>query len=435
MDNALNADEFRQRQSKFHKKIAAQEKDILSRSIFVTNVRDLRVESNLEALKKFFNDVYGDVKYCRRTVRSDRRKGRGRPIIYPPARVVFFHKDDAERVFGGQELSKVVGSQQIRCPLGHKNGEILVRPSIPSNDILLEETEGSQVRMRASGLWLGHWCPGEREMDMLSNDHQDEGEWLGVVEGSPPVMVIDIKERCIELTYKGPAREYRIMFKFKELLTPIALCRQESDELYLIFSLKNPPLVHAKLSEYEPGDNIAEILWQLSEINLVNENEPEFRRTRTWDRLSGEQLGLYLGYKLLIPGVQIKELFLNDQLRESGVIGFSSEDFQNPTRIKSTDIGFRYDEQFNAALKAVRNFQIGKNFFVMRRYSFRRPELMVEELTLVQLRFCVSFVTRESSQRIMRLPTRRRLAMNVRPIFWKYCRRHKTAFSSSTPYL
>ena len=355
IDNALGEDEFRRKQSEFHKMIAAKEKDILSRSVFVTFVKDLNDDNNLKALERFFHNNYGMVKKCVRTEYAGKRrkqKASNQYKQYPPALVVFFKEFDAEKLFDGRNLLSVgQKSKEIYCPVGYKNGKILVRPCMPSNDLLLEVTRGSCIKFPVESLVLGHWCPTEAEMDTVDNANSELDVWLGVACGVSPAVAIDMRERCIELTNKHLQQTDRIMFKFKELSAPMKLCREDSSRLSIIFSLKQPPRVHRDNTTLEGFGS-------------------DYQRTLSWQNISGEVLGLCLGYKLLVSEKQIEDILLHEkynQLRECGVLGpgFDEGALQNPTEIVSEYIGNEYDKKFGEDLQAMHHFQVGKSQFLI----------------------------------------------------------------------
>jgi hypothetical protein len=123
----LADDAYKEQQKAFRANFKKQREDILSRTIYVTNVLNLKEERNLQALQSFMAARYGTVEFCNR-VENDRQ--------FPPARIRFRSASDASKVFGGRPLKDVQGSVQVPCPLGCKAGSISVLPSRPYADMM-----------------------------------------------------------------------------------------------------------------------------------------------------------------------------------------------------------------------------------------------------------------------------------------------------------
>lgn len=359
INSALDADEFHEKQSKYHKEISKKEKDMLSRSIYVTCVRDLNVESNLRALEMFFITRYGPVKHCSRCTPHNKVK----QTRFPAAQVVFFQKSDAEKIFG-QELFRVRKAVELDCPVGHKNGKIMVRPCHSSSDLLMDETEGSLIKIHVTEFCLGHWCPAELEMDNLDNTSSEKDWWFEVEKGASPQLVIDLTKRCIELIYHSESFDSflseiisrKISFRFKHLLLPIKLCQDGMGRFSIIFSLKHPPRVYEQ--------TVNSLIWGLSSIRV-----PDFQRSIRWDGLSDNSLGRCLGYKLYISEDQIRSLLLHEkcnQLREFGVISFGFDALQNPNPIQTTKVHYDSDKKFEAALEKIKNFKLASLLSTLR---------------------------------------------------------------------
>lgn len=104
VDDALVYQSCKKEYSEHAKQVAKREEELLSRTIFVTNVKDLRNHRNLDLLKAFFAREYGPVERCT----LERHSGRGgRGGGFPRARLRFRNEGDAKAIFGGRKLSLV----------------------------------------------------------------------------------------------------------------------------------------------------------------------------------------------------------------------------------------------------------------------------------------------------------------------------------------
>jgi hypothetical protein len=133
--------------------IAEREKELLSRTIFVTNVKDLRNSHNLSLLKVFFQRAYGPVEHCVLASHSG-KSGRGQS--FPKARLRFKHERDAKAIFGGTSLSLVESPVTLYdSTVGHR-GNLRVFPSKPYQgmDESPDENRVEMVpRLDTTALW------------------------------------------------------------------------------------------------------------------------------------------------------------------------------------------------------------------------------------------------------------------------------------------
>lgn len=243
--------------------ISEIESDLLSRTIFVTNVKDLSRESNLAALKWFFEMNYGPVEEC---VAVESRKPHH---SFPPARVRFFSKRDAEKLFGKELIMARTVQASVYptgCLIAHGNA-IRVRPSDPYTNMVEETISGSSVVFRGATIALGHWFSA-RVRDgyniVSAGDERERGNlWLEelAVPYYFPSMKVDFLDRTVKIEWhhedEGAASrimeqlsyysKHFISFRFKDLLGPMELFPSESA---LFFSLKYPPKLY-KSSVYE----------------------------------------------------------------------------------------------------------------------------------------------------------------------------------------
>jgi hypothetical protein len=264
MENIISDEEYKHEQSAYRKMLAEKEKEVLSTTIFVTNVKDLNMQANVEALNRFFAR-YGPVVECKATYFRT-RSGKKKHHRFPPGQVRFVRKQDAEKVFGGVELLKVRKTVQLDCPTVGNKEKINVKPSMLHEDMIEDELRGAVVTVRADKLTLGHWCPHREEMQILGEGKslvqgdEKQNEWLEVMEGTvAPIMTINLNKSTIELLSGDDSSSLRakllymmnplaadssnmpefICIRFKQLALPLELCRDQATGAYsLIFAVK-----------------------------------------------------------------------------------------------------------------------------------------------------------------------------------------------------
>lgn len=110
----LQGEQYRENQSKFMKSFHQKMKEAAETTVFVTNVKDLRVDANLSQLRSFFVAQYGSVVMCRRHQYDGRRR-----TPYPPALVRFQNARDAASMLNVDSLLRVDSkSVRLPCPIG-----------------------------------------------------------------------------------------------------------------------------------------------------------------------------------------------------------------------------------------------------------------------------------------------------------------------------
>ena len=279
VDAALSSEQVQERYSAYRKYIADKEKDVLSRTVFVTQVRDLRSPGNLLGLRRFMERTYGQVVECKAT-RFPGRHRRAKRVTFPPARVQFQSKVSAEKIFGGVELLRVRQAVPVFCPVGYKNGQIWVKSCELYDDMIESALKGSVVVVNGSMLSLGHWFPACDELIPIENENTERNEWVQVKKCAAPVINIDIHKRVVELQSNFEL----ISFRFKQLVAPIELCREAAVGYSFVFKLKHPP--------------------KLFQVNHCTDGEEHLRVT-TWSNVPISDFGRCLGYKIHVSEVAV----------------------------------------------------------------------------------------------------------------------------------
>jgi hypothetical protein len=343
INDSLLYEENKKAQSDYLKRVAEIEKDILSRTVYFFQAKDLRKDENLRALQLFIEKRFGNVQECVRF--NDRKK---RKHDFPGARVRFQFKRHAEKLFSGVELLKVsTPFEEFSCPVGHR-GKIRVKPCPPYADMAKDELEGSVIKFNASALCLGHWFPLGEDIYSTWNDEavgdQDDNEWLGELEtGIACTVSIDLNNRTVELGSLGIVdsensgtvdsgdsgtelfggfgiaslvagvaglftNRYFATFRFKQLVNHIDICvdPDNPNEYALLFSLKHSP----KLELEQP-------------LDLFSEESRERVRSVSFGSVQSDMFGECHSFKLSVSKTELDRIFLNgkglERLQNFGV--------------------------------------------------------------------------------------------------------------------
>jgi hypothetical protein len=325
-------EENKRAQSDYLKRVAAIEKDILSRTAYFFQAKDLRKDENLRALQSFIEGNYGPAQECVRF--SDRKK---KTHGFPGARVRFQFKRDAEKLFNGVELLRVsTPFEEFSCPVGHK-GKIRVKPCPPYADMAKDELESSVIKFTASALCLGHWFPSGEDVYSTWNDEavgEDCNEWFGELDtGITCTVSIDLNNRIIELGNSGIVdsensgivdsgdsgkelfggfdiasfvagmaglftNRYFATFRFKEMVKHIDVCvdPDNPNEYVLLFSLKHSP----KLELERP-------------LDLFSEKSSERVRSVSFGSVQSDMFGECHSFKLSVSKTELDRVFLNEK--------------------------------------------------------------------------------------------------------------------------
>jgi hypothetical protein len=345
-------------QSEYLSTIAEVEKDILSRTVYVTQVKDLKQESNLTELKRFFEINYGRVEECVRAPFTG-KKGK-RNHNFPHARVRFVLKEDAEKIFGGKELllARTEGPVDITaCSVAHGKA-IKVRPSDQYPNMAKESLSESHLEFNASTIALGHWfsASGEDSYRIVSPG-EEQGRatnvWLEEIKPSCFASVkIDLRKRAVEIelhTQGGELTRFMallayhtrdvIAFRFKDLLGPIEFIPAKRA---LFFRLKHPPKLY-KVTTYLSQD------W-----------DDERHRDVELPGVETCYFGGCLGYKLKLDATAISRLQANkeamEKIRRFGIW----EDGSTLDSVSSVRLSASQKAEHDQKLNQIRDFKAGE---------------------------------------------------------------------------
>jgi hypothetical protein len=355
VDTFLVSEEHRAEQSAHQKRILDLERDILSKTIFVTNVKDLNNEINLRSLKRFFEEHYGPVKRCERSRFSDKRKCHGRS--YPPARIRFENAADAEKIFEGEMMIRVRSHKKINCPAGYK-GSIRVQSSRKYDGMLDSElVQASVVELYASELATGHWFGVDDEMWLPEDDQFVADEWFEEYRKDGDfTIVMNVSERKVEIRMQSDSlslfslpHEHStdiLSFRFKQLQQPIEICHNPecNESCWLIFTLKHPPKLEKEIGD---GDYKRSI------------------RCIQFGDLQADHFGDCTALKLAVTEQQLHHLFMNtnsfEKLKKFGIFHRGLYSLQSMGYVIFDRIG-RRNREFHQAIANLSEFRLSKSF-------------------------------------------------------------------------
>lgn len=319
---------YKEQQKEFLEKVAEYEEEILTRTIFVSQVKDLKKPRNLELLRAFFEITYGPVEECVATTFSNRN----RIVAFPPARVRFRQKADAENIFG-MDLANAARGKSIEIRPGvhfgvaHR-GLLRIRPSEKYPNMVDHLIDDTKIEFTSSNLALGHWCPDDDEhifRDLETEEDKIGSEWLEEENTRLACSVaIDLKTRVVEIQiinsdsrpnildiYGVELDLYEILrersflsFRFKDLVQSMELCREPdgSEEYAFVFALKYPPKLFRSM-------------------HLLDTSR---ERSTSIPGISNACFGRCLGFKLSLSLSIVDRLLLNDgalrKLQNFGVL-------------------------------------------------------------------------------------------------------------------
>jgi hypothetical protein len=371
LNDIFSYEKTKRAQSEYLKRVAEIEKDILSRTVYFFQARDLKRDENLRALRSFIEGNFGSVQEC---VRFNDRKKNNR---FPGARVRFQFKRDAEKVFGGMELLRVSATAELPCPVGYK-GNIRVKPCPPYPDMAKDELEGSVIKFTASALCLGHWFPSGEDIYSTWHpeaDGEDVNEWLGEVEtGIACTVSIDLTNRTVELEDSGTpsggndlallrhmmlslSREkYFATFRFKDLVKEIDICvdPENPNEYALLFSLKHSP----KLELEAPV------------LDLLSEKSSNRVRSVSFGSVQSDAFGACHSFKLSVSKTELDRIFLNERglerLQAFGVLRQGIYSVSQSSSFKCRHIGTLGKVKLEAELERIEDRKTGKILCALR---------------------------------------------------------------------
>ena len=260
VDDALLYQGCKESHSAHAKEVAQREQELLSRTIFVSNVKNLREGRNLVLLEQFFEKQYGPVELCMPASFSGKK---GKYNKFPQARVRFRHVHDAQRIFGGKKLSLVQRDQdppiQIHnCAVGHK-GFLRIQPSERYPNMDKNSLNENKVSITGENLLIGHWSPAEADEYVYAGYEERGEDNLFLIEDVIQEQVefsIDITSRTVQVRLKDSL--YMLSFRFKDLQGTMGVFRDESSYA-IAFRLKYPPRIYHLAYEQDQDGVLEEI--------------------------------------------------------------------------------------------------------------------------------------------------------------------------------
>jgi hypothetical protein len=328
-----------------------REKEMLSRTIFVTNVKCMHSKANERALEQFFNDLL----LCRheennkkgnhhsknktnyqRKYSSSSKNAAAVEVCWatgyddeadllssdPPARVRFRRQTDAERLFGGKPLLGLLQCRLLPCHLGtyvryeknHQTFCIKIRPSFAYPRMLPDID--TTIKLSTMGLSLGHWYPAELDAYRRHSDDDDDDDdddlWLEeMTTDLKPTLCFDLRNRRLELKVQRVQDdqddtsyfqyvEDNLSIDFHKIvggklqLGRLVDGQQPQAEYALVFSMQHPP----KIETETPLRGLGYAL-----------NETRRHRSVRFDHVPAEEFGRCLGYKLRLHPDKLHLLF------------------------------------------------------------------------------------------------------------------------------
>jgi hypothetical protein len=215
VDDALQFHGCKHSHSAHAKQVAQREQELLSRTIFVSNVKNLRDRHNFALLEDFFRNQYGPVELCIPAIFS------GKKGAFPKARVRFRNVHDAQRIFGGKKLSLVQRDRDrpvdVQHAIGHK-GFLRIQPSKRYHNMDEPSVDENKVIITGDRLQIGHWCPAETEEYVYAGYGERREDNLFLIEDvihHPVEFSVDVTSRTVEVRLQ-PA-DHMMSFRFKDL--------------------------------------------------------------------------------------------------------------------------------------------------------------------------------------------------------------------------
>lgn len=289
LDKLLLDENHKSIQAEYLSKFKKLEQDLLSRTVLVTNVKDLRKPGVKLALESFLRSRYGEIASC---VLVSQRK-----VSFPAARVTFQRKEDAERIFGGTNLLSLQMARnqhqiEIACPAAGHKGYIRVRAETRSDEMMKDALSGDTISLSLKGVSIGHWCPYTDDVWEGIVDHAMEWqEEKSICEDC--TLRFNPAKRLVELRLFRPFESVNeesglielnqvhvASFRFKDIRHFIDI-RQESGTMTLLLSLKNAPRLEVERKKLLSDEYYSE-------------------RTLRFGNVDGASFGRCFGFKLSV---------------------------------------------------------------------------------------------------------------------------------------
>ena len=347
IDDAMVYQAHKKERTDHAKQIAEREEELLSRTIFVTNVKDLRISNNLSSLRAFFQHEYGPVEQCILASHSG-KSGRGQR--FPKARLRFMDERNAKAIFGGTRLSLVESPVTLYdCTVGHK-GRLRVFPSKPYQGMDASHDE-NKVILIGNGALVGHYYPLDSDEGMLARqDSRDDSrncqEFLIEDEINHGVTLsIDIDSRMVQIRLRS--EDYMLSFRFKDLQDTLSVFEfMQAACFAIVLRLKYPPKIYELLRKEDADGLEQEIGTRCLEMGGVR----------------NETFGSCYGYLIRVSSENLQPLFDNHHklhsLKRFGLIDRNLYAYHDAPSISAVLIRGGKD-QVDTLLKQTQNRRVG----------------------------------------------------------------------------
>jgi len=340
-----------------------------NRTVFVTNVKNLNIETNVKQLQLFFQTRYGEIEECVVIAAQIGRRNRNHNRRPPCAKITFRYLPDAKLIFDKSlEEARKDGSNAfklIRASIAYHGrinpGFLKVRPAEVksfNHRTNIHEGEGSLSNsFMVSSVSLGHWVPpGEDNGVDILNDTEyggsiEESEVTEFIEefigfnGSK--IIFNLKQRILQIQvtvnkdvmFLIDPIQYSITFRLKQLQSSINFGYE--DECYsILFNCVEPPKLERRINEDGSTERVTSI-----------GNAP---------------FGRCFGYKLILTKYETLKIistrnnFLNN-LIDFGVLKNGAEDLDNAVQLVTRRVTFGTIEksEIESCLKNIPNRKLG----------------------------------------------------------------------------
>jgi hypothetical protein len=275
--HTVDSDESKANHKKYLSEIASDVDELRSRTVFVSQVKDLKEEINSQNLKLFLESKYGPVEKL--LVTNDGNRGSGRGIKrrkygqqFPRARVRFTSAVHAQKIFGGRSLLVLdpkTTSVDVQCDSAGHRGFLKIQPSESHPSLYLDDISTSTtIEFTADNVSVGHWIPARKDSyvqlmgDGVTETSQDsqsdvlkelgemdkfewkKDEWLeeGQVGKCKVVFALGLRQMEIQIEKEELVVAYLVV-DFKWMHTHMDICRGSSNRVSLAFALTQCPLL------------------------------------------------------------------------------------------------------------------------------------------------------------------------------------------------
>ena len=297
VENAMEYQQYKQNHTAHSREVAQREQELLSRTVLVSNVKDLRIPHNLDLLGEFFKCKYGNLEMCSVATFFGKKK-RWKHNGFQKARIRFQNVEDAQKIFRGKKLlhvrrdqdAPVVISDAFVGPhlVGDK-GTLRVQPSQRYPD--MEVDSDSCVWVTCYNLRIGHWRPSGSDAFEAEGHEEHEEFLIEDCSHSAVDVCINLDARMVQVQLQ--CSPYRISFRFKDLVGQMGVFLDESSSYAILFRLKHPPAIH-HISHY---------------VDRVGMEQESTSRCLEMGGITSETFGSCFGYMLQTSSQNIAALF------------------------------------------------------------------------------------------------------------------------------